>query len=68
MVPAMDTLAGFYLGVICTICLLFVAAGLWYIETTTGWDHKPTHEEVGQRIIEDYILPEGGDHADETFR
>lgn len=54
----MDALAGFYLGVISVIALAFIAAGIWYIETIDGWDHKPSDAEVGQKIMEDYILPE----------
>lgn len=54
----MDALAGFYLGVISVTALAFIVAGLWYIETVDGWDHRPTDAEVGQKIIEDYILPE----------
>jgi len=54
----MDILAGFYIGLITMLCLVLAAAGTWYINTNEGWDHKPSQEEVGQKIIEDYILPE----------
>lgn len=54
----MDVLFGMLFGSIITALVMGVSIAYWYIDTTEGWDHKPTHDEIGQRIIEAYILEE----------
>lgn len=53
----MDAISGLILVVFIVIGMIASAAGLWYINTTSAWDHAPTDEELGQRIMEDFILP-----------
>jgi hypothetical protein len=54
----MDMLAGFYLGCLFTLLLVAWSAAYRYVDRTEGWDHKPTHDEIGQKILESYILPD----------
>jgi hypothetical protein len=52
-----DILAGVYIGSLITAMCGIIAAAYWYVDNTEGWDHSPSDEEIGQRIIEDFILP-----------
>ena len=54
----MDMLFGVFLGSVVTALIIAFSIVYWYIDTTEGWDHKPTHDEIGQRIIESYIMSE----------
>lgn len=53
----MNAVTGFLLGVLCTVCVGAIAYGLWKVDKVPAWDHSPTDEEIGQRILEDFILP-----------
>jgi len=48
----MDMMAGFYIGAVFGCALAIVAVIFYYVETTDGWDHRPTKDEILKRVID----------------